>query len=269
MRSVGPAVAGFLILWLGPGGNFLIQAALFGGIALNTLRISFPAEEPSTAKRSFTRNLKDGIGFVLAERTTRTFLIMGLVLPLFIIPVFAALTPVYAKTVFGGGPEALGLLVGATGAGSIAGGLVAASFGRLDRRGLVQVAAVLMLTVSLTGLALSPSLPFAMLFIGLGGFFEMIFITGNQTLLQLSIPDDLRGRVTSLTALSGGLMPVGAIFAGAGSDLIGAPTVTILMAGSAGLIALAILALSPTVRDYSISRAVEFGAGRPGSAPSK
>jgi MFS family permease len=245
-----------MILWLGPGGNFLVQAGLLALIALNTLRIRFPPHQRSSARRSFMLNLKEGLSYVANERTTRTFLLMSLIPPLFIIPIYAALTTVFAKSVFEGGPEVLGLLVAATGAGGILGGLVSASLGRVDRRGLVQIGALLGQALALTAFALSPTWLIGMGFIAVAGFFEVVFITGNQTLLQLSIPDELRGRVTSITTLTSGLMPLGSMIAGAGSDLIGARTITLIMCACSGTIALSILALSPLVRDYRISRAV-------------
>jgi MFS transporter, DHA1 family, staphyloferrin A biosynthesis exporter len=256
MRSVGPAIAGFMILWLGPGGNFLVQAGLLGLIMLNTLRIQFPPHQHSAVRRSFVLNLKDGLRYIAGERTTRTFLLMGFIPPLFIIPIFAAMTPVFAKSVFHGGPEILGLLISATGVGGILGGLFAASLGRVDRRGLVQIGALAGQSLALIAFALSPN-PFAgMGCIAIAGFFEVVFITGNQTLLQLSIPDELRGRVTSITTLTSGLMPIGSMVAGAGSDVIGARMITVIMCSCAGVIAVAILALSPVVRGYRISRAV-------------
>jgi MFS family permease len=135
---------------------------------------------------------------------------MSWVLPLFIIPNFSALPPIYAKDIFAGGPETLGVLLSAVGIGGILGGFVTASLGQLDRRGLLQLGALLLLSLSLIGFALSRALWMALAFMALAGFFEMIYLTTNQTLLQLSIPDELRGRVTGIVSLSTGLMPVGA-----------------------------------------------------------
>lgn len=84
----------------------------------------------------------------------------------------------------------------------------------------------------------------------------MIYLTTNQTLLQLSIPDVLRGRVTSIVSLNAGLMPIGALVAGVGADLIGPRTVTLLLSGAASLIAVAVYLFSPTIREYRMSKAL-------------
>ncbi|MCB0014970.1 MAG: hypothetical protein KDE34_23805, partial [Anaerolineales bacterium] len=86
--------------------------------------------------------------------------------------------------------------------------------------------------------------------------FEMIFLTTNMTLLQLSIPDDLRGRVTGIISLRSGLMPVGAFVAGAGADLVGPQTMTLILASITCVVALSAYFGSPTIRDYRLSEAL-------------
>ena len=85
----------------------------------------------------------------------------------------------------------------------------------------------------------------------------MIFLTTNQTLLQLSIPDELRGRVTSVVNLNAALSPLGGLMAGAGSDLFGGPMViTVVLSGIGAVIAVLVFSFSSTVRDYRLSQAM-------------
>jgi predicted MFS family arabinose efflux permease len=256
MRSVGPAIGGFLILWFGPGGNFLVQAAAYGLIALTILRIRFPAEKSSRLTRGARGSLAEGLRYIGNEPTTRAFVFMGWIAPLFIIPTFSALPPIYTVTVYHGGPETLGLLLSAVGVGGILGGFASATLAHFERRGLLQLAALLLLSLSLIGFALSSGLPAALILLALAGFFEMIFLTSNQTLLQLSIPDALRGRVTALISLSAGLSPIGALVAGVGADLVGPRETTLVLSGIAGFIAVVVFWASPTIREYRMSRAL-------------
>jgi MFS family permease len=260
MRSLGPAIGGFLILWVGPGGNFLVQAGAYALIALNIMRITFPPGTVGGPRKALLQNLGDGLQYVAREPRTRAFVMMGWVLPLLIIPNYSALPPIYAKDVFGGGPQVLGVLMSAVGVGGIGGGIVTASLGRLERRGLVQLGALLLTSLSLIGFAMSPDLPVALVMLALSGFFEMIFLTTNQTLLQLSIPDEMRGRVMSIVTLNAGLMPVGAIVAGVGADLVGPRAVTIVFSTIAAAIAVIVFLASPTIREYRLSRAIAGGA---------
>ncbi len=257
MRSLGPALGGFLILWVGPEGNFFVQAGAYGLVAFTILKMSFPPERTALPAGNTRGNLIEGLRYVIAEPTTRAFVLMGWVLPLFIIPTFSALTPIYAKDIFGGGPDTLGALLSAVGIGGIAGGFVTTALGRVERRGAIQLGALLLLSFSLIGFGLSAALWTALLCLGLAGFFEMIFLTTNQTLLQLSIPDELRGRVTGIITLNAGLMPVGALVAGFGADIFGPRLITLILSSIAGVIAVGVYILSPIIREYRLSAAME------------
>jgi MFS family permease len=257
MRSFGPGIGGFLILWFGPGGNFLFQAAAYILIAITIMRIQFPERKWET-RHSSVEKILEGIRYVVRERSTRTFMIVGLVLPLFIIPIYIVLPPVYAVQVFGDkSGEILGILMACVGVGGIFGGIVTASLGGVDRRGLVQLSSLLLLGLTLIGFAMSQQLWVALLLLMLSGFFEMIYLTNNQTLLQLSIPDKLRGRVTSVVNLNSALFPLGGLLAGVGSDLLGGPkTITMLLAGTSAGIAICFFLASKTVRNYRLSEAI-------------
>jgi MFS family permease len=259
MRSIGPAIGGFLILWVGPEGNFFVQAGAYALVALTILKLNFPPERSHLTAGATRSNLLEGLRYIAREPTTRAFLLMGWVLPLFIIPIYSALPPIYAKDVFAGGPDTLGALLSAVGIGGIGGGFVSAALGRFERRGLIQLGSLLLLSLSLIGFALSSGLWAALIFLAVSGFFEMIYLTTNQTLLQLSIPDALRGRVTGIVSLNMGLMPIGALIAGVGADLFGPRPITLILSGTAALIALAVYFFSPIIRDYRLSAAMGTG----------
>ena len=262
MRSIGPAIGGFLILWVGPAGNFFVQAVAYALVAVTILKLNLPNRGIDVARSKQSGGFREGWDFIKEHPITRAFLFMGWVLPLFIIPNFGALTPIYAKDVFSGGPETLGLLLSAIGIGGILGGFLTASLGQLDRRGLLQLASLLLTSLSLIAFALTTSLWVAFVCFVFAGFFEMIYLTTNQTLLQLSIPDDLRGRVTGIVSLNAGLFPVGALIAGVGADLVGPQVMTLLLSGSAAVLAIIVFFASPTIRNYSLS--AELGADEEG-----
>jgi len=264
MRSFGPAIGGFLILWFGPGGNFLVQASAYALIAITVTQIRFPQRRPGATNRSLLQNIREGITYVARQKVTRTFMFMGFILPLFIIPIYGILPPIYAKDVFHGEADVLGFLLSSIGVGGIVGGVVVASLGRVQRRGLLQLAALLLMSLTLIAFAFSTTLMVALPLLALSGFFEMIFLTTNQTLLQLSIPDELRGRVTSVVNLNAALSPLGGLVAGGGSDLFGGPrTITIVLCGIAACIAIGVFFGSPTVRNYRLGQAMELNATRP------
>jgi MFS family permease len=259
MRSFGPTIGSFLILWLGAGGNFMVQAGAYALIIITIFKIHFPERTiTTTIKSSPIRNIKEGVQYIKNERVTRTIMMLGFVLPLLIIPIFTILPPIYAVEVFGDeSSKILGFLMASVGLGGIFGGFVVASLGHMERRGLLQLGCLFLLSLSLVGFAFSRVLIISLLFLVLSGFFEIIFLTTNQTLLQLSIPDDLRGRVTSVVNLNMALQPLGGLIAGAGSDLLGGPKmITIAMAGLAAVVVIIIFLFSPTIRNYRLSQAI-------------
>jgi MFS family permease len=256
MRSLGPAIGGFLILWFGPAGNFFVQAGAYALVAFTVFKMTFPNDTPDVSTQRARGSIKDGWTYITEHPTTRAFLFLTWVLPLFIIPNFNALPPIYAKDIYGGGPDTLGVLLSAIGVGGIAGGFVTASLGKQDRRGLLTLVALLLLSFSLIAFALTDVFWLALVFMACAGFFEMIYLATNMTLLQLSIPDAVRGRVTGIVSLRSGLMPIGAFIAGVVADFVGPQTMTILMAGAAGAIAVGVFFFSPTIRDYRLSEAL-------------
>lgn len=203
-------------------------------------------------------NIREGIRYITKTRVTQIFVMMGFILPLFTIPVFTTLLPIYTKDVFKGGSDILGLLMSSIGVGGIAGGIITASLGRVERRGLLQLASLFLVNLTLIGFAFCTTLWVAMVLLALGGFFEIIFMATNQTLLQLSIPDNLRGRVTSVVNLNPALSPLGALMAGGGSDLFGGPQmITLILCSIGAVIAVCIFLFSPTVRNYRLSQTIK------------
>jgi len=257
MRSFGPAIGGFLILWFGPGGNFLIQAVSYLLITVTITRLSFPPRKTAVGGESPFKNMKEGLQYVAHDRVTLTFTVIGFVFPLLIVPIVNILPAVYAEDVFHGGPDTLGLMMAAIGIGGIIGGFITASLGRVERRGIVQLVSLFILSLSLIGFAFSTSLWSAFPFLVAAGFFEMLFLASNQTLLQLSIPDNIRGRVTAVVSLAAIISPLGGIIAGVGSDLFGGPKIiTIILASLGAVFSIGVYFFSPIVRNYRMSTAL-------------
>ncbi|MDP1718714.1 MAG: MFS transporter, partial [Burkholderiales bacterium] len=154
MRTLGPAIAGFLIAWIGPAWNFGMQGLLFLGVAMSAFMIHAPHTAPrAPARNSAWVDMKAGLRFAVTDPVARLMVLMGLIPPLLLIPSFSALMPVFAVDVFLTGPEGLGMLLSAVGVGGIVGGVLAASVSRYDRVGLVQILALLAFALSLIGFA--------------------------------------------------------------------------------------------------------------------
>jgi len=134
--------------------------------------------------------------------------------------------------------------------------VVTAYLRRLEHWGRLQMASLLLLSITLLAFAFSTNLPVALALLALSGFFEIIFLTTNMTLIQLSIPDKLRARVTAATNLVWILSPIGSMLAGAGSDWLGPKTITIILSITGVGVVILIYLVSPTIRNYRLSQGI-------------
>jgi MFS family permease len=258
-RSVGPAIGGFLLAWSGAGGNFLIQASVYILIMITILQIKFPEKKASAVEGSPLSNIKEGLKHIKSNRFIQVFMLLGFTLPLLVVPVYTVLPPIYAAEVFGdnSGPTQ-GLLMAAVGIGGILGSFVTASLGSFERRGLLQIISMFMLNASLIGFALSSNLILSLFFLGLSGFFEVIFLVTNQTLMQLTIPDEMRGRITSVVNLNMVIQPIGNMLIGVGTDVLGGPKpITIVFSCVSALLMILFLIFAARIRNYRLSKAIE------------
>jgi len=266
MRVVGPSLGGFLILWLTAGGSFLLMAGVCAVIAITVIYMKLAPRTPEAVRSSPLQNIQEGLSYLFREPVTRIFTLIGIVMPILAVPIFATLPPIYAVHVFhDNSGKVLGFLVAAVGVGGVIGGVVTAYMKRWEHWGWLQMASLFLLSVSLIGFAYTSTLPLDLGILVFAGFFEIIFLTTNMTLIQLSIPDKLRGRVTAAVNLTWILSPIGSLIAGAGADWLGPKEITIILAGVAAGLVVLVLAFSPTVRNYRLSRSIKANSGSPSS----
>jgi predicted MFS family arabinose efflux permease len=161
---------------------------------------------------------------------------------------YISLMPVFAKDVLHLGPSGFGLLMAAPGVGAVIGTLTIATLGNIERKGIVLFGALFALGTTLVLLALSRSLPLSLALLVLVGAFQMTYMTTNQTILQLSTPDQFRGRVMGIYMLNQGLLPLGSLVAGTLADLWSAPFAVTVMGGAVLLLAGVAFVRLPAVR---------------------
>ncbi len=216
-RLLGPALAGILIAQFGVGGAYLANALSFLPLVLVLLFApSRPLDPPPAA--SWLRELGEGLGFV--RRHPIVGRVVGLVLWATLVGMnFQTLVPAYARLVLGLEATGYGLLLSSLGVGAVLAALVMAFTGR--PRLLRLFLGVLGLGLAHLGLGLLPG-DLAPLFLALGGFGMISVLINANTLVQLSTPDRLRGRVMAIYSLVMlGTGPLGAYLTGLLFDHLG------------------------------------------------
>jgi MFS family permease len=220
-RIVGPAVAGVLIANLGiPPALFLNAVsflAVIGGLLLMDPR-AFEIR-PRAASGPVGRRLLEGLRYV--RQTPDVLLIMLLMGAIgtfgynfsVVLPLVAGFLLKTSAAGFGGLSAFLGL-------GSLVAALTTAYARQVTPRRLVAGAATFSLLLG--GVAASTHFALTALLLVALGFAGIIFTTTANTLLQLTVPDDLRGRVLSLyILLFAGTTPIGGFLIGSLSSMFG------------------------------------------------
>jgi MFS family permease len=235
-RVVGPGLGGVLIAWLGPAVNFFIEGGFYVLMALAIIPMALPYREAITAKRSsIIANLKQGFGYVVTEQRVLHLLLVACISDILIAPIIH-LMPVIADEVLGRGSEVYGFLVLATGVGGIIATISFASLGGSFRKGSIGLLALILLAGSAIALGVSTWLWVSMAAMFGLGFFRLIFKINNNTLVQSTIPDALRGRVMSIYHLDHGITPLASMTLGLMAEFLAANLVVMLV----GLISLAL-----------------------------
>jgi MFS family permease len=248
-RLIGPAIAGLAIAAVGVGACFLANGISYLAVlgALLAMRLS-PVRRSDSPPQSAWRNIRTGLGYVLAERSIRTLLVNIAVMSIFGLPIITLL-PVFTRDVMGQGAREYGWMMSAVGGGALIGALVVATFAARMPKGLVLGWAATVFGALVIGIGLVHSLGVALVLLTLLGAAMITMTALTNTLLQTLAHDELRGRVVSAyTFAYVGMMPFGSLLAGTVADLLGVP-VALLIGGSISLVASAILLLrSPSMR---------------------
>lgn len=253
-RFVGPALAGVLIKVLatsgrgGEGPVFLINGVTFLAVIASYFAMRLPPRTSDGKDKQVWAELVEGVRYAIRSPATRSVLLLLAVVSLAGMP-YVTLMPVFARDILHGGAGTLGWLMTSVGMGAVVGALYLAS--RRDVTGFAgkMVVATGLMSAGLVGFAWSRSFWLSFLLLSVIGFSVMVEIAASNTIVQTIVPDDMRGRVMGLFAMSFlGVAPFGSLLAGAAAQRIGAPA-TLSIGAAACLIAAA--AFTTRLRSFS------------------
>jgi predicted MFS family arabinose efflux permease len=192
---VGPALAGLLLAGTGIRFVYWTDAATFGAAAIAALAIA-PQPPADGGQPPGLRSVLDGLRFVRGRPTIQGAFVIDLNATIFVVP--RALFPALATRVFGGGAGTLGLLYAAPGAGALIGALTTGWVGQVRRQGRAVIIAVIVWGAAIAAFGLTSWLPAALALLAVAGWADVISAVFRSTIVQLSVPDALRGRLTGL-----------------------------------------------------------------------
>ena len=253
-RFIGPAMAGWIVAWFNTETAFLLNGLSFSAVIISLFFVR--AEQVRRPPRgNLLQNFGEAVGYLRANPRLIDLLICSLSITLFVFSSLQLSAPL-ADVVLKGGPELVGYLLGASGAGALVGVLVVApQIQRLARAGLGLSFMLLWSGVwlILTSFFNSPWL--AVFGIFCYSISIPVVLAGVGGLTQMLAPGDMRARLLSVSSmLSTGIQPLGALLVGWLGNALG-PLLAIRINGiMMTVIALSLLLLHKEYRNWVVER---------------
>ena len=233
----GPAVGAAFLLALGPTLGILVNALLYLPLVLFLWRAPYgPRYQPNRPPARPVRGFYDVLSTVDAIRGKNVIVSMILLsggAAMLISHAYQPQMPSFAQDLgYGAAGLFYGMLLAADAGGALVAGVLLEGTGLLPPRPRTAFVLVILWCGALAGFAMTASYPNALLLLFAAGFFELSYNSMTQTLVQLSAPPAIRGRVLGLYSMAGlGLRAFSGITIGLGGSLIGIHASLALSAG--------------------------------------
>jgi MFS family permease len=234
-RLIGPAIAGFILHYLGDGMCFLLNAVSFVAVLASLLLMKLPGYKKTAHPKNGLAEFKEGLSYLSQTPSIAFVIIMLGIISLSVLP-FSTLLPYFAREVFKGNATTFGIIDSAIGLGALSGAIFLAS--QKTGANLKKILGIntLVFGAGLILFSFEGIYPLALIFATIAGFGMMSQITISNTLIQTTVDPAMRGRVISFYAMAFfGMQPIGGLLIGLVSKWIG-PKETILFEGVAALI---------------------------------
>lgn len=250
-RIIGPAIAGVVVAAFGEALAFGFNSLSYIAIIIPLLLMKLTPFPKPTARLSPIDRMKAGFRYIRGERS-----ILGLVLlvALFSMVGFGALTlvPVFARDILQIGAAGFGRLLSSQGVGALLGAMVLIFFGDRIFKGRLLLFSRIVLGPAIIGIALSRTPWISMGLMAVIGFSFITQLTLTNTLIQILVPNELRGRVLSAyTWALGGFYPLGSLAIGLLGDQIGAPAAALFSGIGCMMLVLVSLVGFPSIQKLS------------------
>jgi MFS family permease len=230
-RAIGPAAAGIVLASLGPGAAFLLNGLSYVAVVAAVLAVRTTAPPLADGARSLVRGFGEAFSYLTRHAGIWRGIVVAMLVGFVGYPI-VQFTVVYAETVYGVGPRALGVLTGAIGVGAIAvAPVVGGALGDIARARTVRIALpVYGLAVAVFGLSTTYGVGIAAVAVAGAGFLAIVATT--NTAAQAIVAEHFRGRVMAIRVMGfTAAYPLGGLLQGWLADRWG-PAVVVTAAGS-------------------------------------
>ena len=231
-RMILPAIGGFLISITDTSLIFFICG--IGFICMLTVLLKLKVRQDNHANDAPWYEFKEGVKYVLQHRLFLTLILLSWI-SMFFGTSYVQIMPLFAD-MLQSAERGYGLLISATGVGSIIGNLFISHYQQSRKLGIMMLSSAAMAPCSLIGFSL-----IAWIFAGKVGAFWMaccfailpsalssVFLVSSMTVLQIKVPDAFRGRVMGIHSITFSMISLGGLAAGALAAQFSAPVAVVI-----------------------------------------
>jgi MFS family permease len=250
-RIIGPGIAGILVSVVGVAACFFINSLSFMAVVAALLMVRLPAPVPILIKRSVFQEIQESLNYLRRDTGLSGLLIVASLFSFFVFP-YLTLLPVFVQKVFKGGPGDYGILLSAVGVGALISALMVANISeRLQHKSRFMNWGMLIMVAGLLLFGFSSIFVLTMAALALAGGAMVAVNTTMNTIVQSTVPEELRGRILSVwTLCTVGFMPLGNLQSGIVAEQWGAPTSIIVNTILFVIITGIVFLLIPKVRRF-------------------
>src|SRR5436305_2658566 len=197
---IGATLGGFVIAWVGIANTYWIDVISYFVVIGSLLLMVIPRIPAEKRAQAGVGALLDGMRFLLVHPIILSVLSLDFFATFFGSP--KALLPVYASDILHTGPTGLGLLLAATSIGAVALTPLTGRIGRIPRQGLGVVLAILAWGVCIVAFGFIPGpIWLSVLFLAGAGAADMVWLLLRGLVVQLTTPDEFRGRMSAVNPM--------------------------------------------------------------------
>lgn len=236
---VGPALAGFLLTFVEPVSIFRI-AAITSLAVIGSLFWVRPMATLPEQKRHENAGIMEAINFIRSNSVVKSLLILAIVPMLFGFP-YTSMMPIFSKELLKVGPDGLGILLGASGAGALTASASLSWLNVKNNHGKILVVSSIGFGIALILFALTRRMELALMAMYGVGLLGQTYRTMSRITLQHAVPDHLIGRVLGIALMDRGFIAIGAIFVGWLASYAGSFVAALFMGLGSALITLIIV----------------------------
>ena len=247
-RIVGPALAGFLILFIGTHGVFFIVGGIYVFSVISTMMIDAGRTPATSSRKGVGGDIKEGLAYAAADPGRKGLVILMLITTLFGFS-FWGLLPAWAREALDVQSDGLGILMTIMGVGALFGTLgLAALPGLSRRRGLILLGCTVVWGVGLAAFSQTTLYWAAVPFLLLIGVISSVHMSLGMTMMQTLAAPEMRGRMMSIGMMTFGAMPLSSVPFGIVAERIGTPGSLFISGALLSIVALGFSLAYPAFR---------------------